>query len=361
MEIEFKRNIPKVDVMSYRHLIRGIPKIGKTTIFRDIIKQLYGDTEYGLLIAIGNELGYKAIQDIFAIEASNWMEFKKVVDKLIDDKEDHKFKVIGFDTIDQLVEIAEEEAKRVHRMRTGTRVASINEAMGGYGRGQKYARKIISDQISRLERAGFGMMFIGHTKVRDIEEKGSGEKYQMLTGNLDGRYDSLFTDMVDVVATMYMEKEVDGSRLSKTKRWIYFRSDGFIDAGTRFPYIEERVELSGENYIHAIEKAIVKSFGSNISKNELSKIKEKEVEDKETDAKEYVQMEKSGNIENAEQLNTIEEYVSMIGSRVGELSPELKKQIREELSEEDIDVTKYKEETDIEILKEILRKISLLG
>lgn len=355
--MEFKINVPKVDIGSYRQYWRGQPKVGKTTLFRDIVIALYGRPDAGLLIATGDELGYKAIPNLYGVEAINWGKFTEIIDELVQNPDNNNFEIIAIDTVDELVNIATKQVFRIHLQKKSERIDSINQALGGYGAGQRKVISLIKDQLSRLERAGYGIVMIGHTKVKEITEKG-GETYQQLTGSLDGRYDSLFVDMADVVATLYIDKKVEGGELSETLRWIYFRGDGFVEAGTRFPDIPERVPMNAQSYIEAIEHGVRSALdGVTHTEVDIEDQRKKEVLERKKEGKAYTKLEKTGSVENAEQLNTAEDYINLIDTLVSQLTNEDKRKLRLELQESDIDVKAYKNFTDIEMLKIVLKAV----
>ena len=93
-------------------------------------------------------------------------------------------------------------------------------------------------------------MILGHTKLKTIKEQGMTEdqEFQVLDSNLNADYANIVTHKADVIATINIEREVnDSKRVVDTKRYIYFRNNGFINAGTRFSTIVDKVELSADN------------------------------------------------------------------------------------------------------------------
>jgi hypothetical protein len=304
MARDYKPNKIKIDLGSYRHYWRGIKKIGKTTLFRDLVLAHYGDLKYGLLISMGNETGYKALDGIYADEARVWsvetlkndktikykpkspdeIGFVEIVDDLCKNRYDNEFKILGFDTVDELVSMAITEAFRYHHEKTNKDAKSINEVLGGYNAGRDYVKKIINEQIARLESCGYGLIFVGHTKLRDIKEKGEVEGYQQLTSNLEHGYDALFADKADILTTFYTEKTIEHGVLKGKQRYMYFRDDGFIDCGSRFVDMPDRVEMSAENYLKAFEQGVISSLTKPASTEEIEKMKKEEISQREENA-----------------------------------------------------------------------------
>jgi hypothetical protein len=350
--MKYTPNKIKVDLGSYRHYWRGVKKIGKTTLFRDLVKYAYGDYKYGFLIAPGNETGFKALDGIYAMEAPTWRNFVEIIDDLVENKQDNEFKLVAIDTVDELVSIAGDQVLKIHFQRKGERALTINAALGGFGAGPKMVQDLINDQIKRIEGAGYGLVFIGHTKIRDIKEKNMEEGYQQLTSNLESRYDSIFSDKADIIATLYISRNVKNNALAGTERFVYFRNDGFVDAGTRFSNMPESVPMTPQAYLDAFEQGVKSSFAKESSQAEIDTIRKNEVEARENSSKTYIQLEKVKN-----ELPTPEEYRSQIDAKLAELDKETKNQKRAEVKESGLP-TNIKEITDIELLKKILKIVS---
>lgn len=185
----FKTNTVKFDIGSYIHYWRGIKKVGKTTLFYDLIREQYGDLNKGLLIAIGDEIGYNALDGLVYAEAPTWADFVAVVDELVETKNSNGFKLIGLDTADEIIKLGKEEVKRLHKKKTGS-AAEFNACFGGYGAPRDKVTELVDDILARLRKAGYGLVIIGHTKIRDIKEK-NGDEYQQLTSNLNSDFDGI--------------------------------------------------------------------------------------------------------------------------------------------------------------------------
>jgi hypothetical protein len=355
--MKYALNTITVALENYRHYWRGIPKIGKTTMFRDLVLELYGSPEYGLLISPGNETGFKAISNLYAVEAPTWEEFTDIVDDLVENKEENKFKLVAIDTVDELISIASDKTLKVHYQRKNEKCQTLNSALGGYGAGHKYVCDLINDQIRRLEGANYGLVFLSHTKIRDIKEKNMEEGYQTLTTNLESRFDRIFSDKSDIIATFFAQKEVKDKELVGTERFIYFRSDGFVDAGSRFANMPERVPMTAKEYIKAFEQGVKNSFSANVTIEDIEKIKKNEIAEKEKKAAEFIEKVKSDSTEEEEGLKTVEDYRNAITEKLSKLDKEVQKQKQAEIKAKNIP-TSYKTIEDIEVLKKFLKIIS---
>lgn len=284
----FKTNQVKCDIGSYIHYWRGVKKSGKTTLFYDLTKVQYGDLSKGLLIAIGDEIGFQALDGLVYTETPDWGTLIEVIDELVENKDNNEFEIIGFDTVDEMVKLAKEEVKRIHKKLKGS-VAEFNACLGGYGAGRDKVIELIDEQLARIRRAGYGIVCIGHTKIKDIKEK-NGDEYQQLTSNLNADYDGIFANKADIVMTISVEKEIDNDKhINGTNRYMYFRSDGFVDAGGRFSNMPEKVEYGAQNYIDAFEEGVKGNITGKVTAKEIQKRKDDEVKERKLKAKKYAE------------------------------------------------------------------------
>ncbi len=298
MARQYKTNEVKVDLASYVHYWRGIKKVGKTTLFKDLINKLYdGDLSRGLLISCGNENGFKALDGLVYDIAEDWDELDEIITDLIENKSDNNFEFICFDTVDELIKIAQQEVIRLHRREKGVPPSGFNACFGGYGEPRRILTELIDDIMTRLSRAGYGLVWIGHTKFKEIEEK-DGTKYQLLTSNLNTDYDLIFSAKADINMLINIEKEIDQHKIQSIQRYMWFRGDGFIDAGGRFTNIDSKVEFSVDNYINTVEKAIRKSIKKDVNDSYIEDKKQQERSDKES----YYQKHKAELVCNKEKL-----------------------------------------------------------
>jgi GTPase SAR1 family protein len=273
-----KANEVKVLLESFVHVLIGLRKTGKTTLFRDLVHEHFnGDMSKGLLL--GFEKGYQALDGLHATDVEDWSDFDEIITELIDKRKELPYRLLAFDTIDEMVNMAESEAIRYFNKKTNTKATTINEAGGGFGRGKAHAKKLIRDAISSLLKAGYGVVFIGHSKDKTIKEK-SGVEYSQLSCSLTNDYTDIFMDMADIITFLTIEKEVSDKTVVGSKVYMNFRSDGQIDCGARFKELPDRIEWGAKNYLAVFEDAVKSSMlkpVDNLSK--IAKIQREEFED----------------------------------------------------------------------------------
>lgn len=355
MAREYKTNEVKVDLASYRHYWRGVKKAGKTTLFYQLMMKLYGDPSYGLELSVGNERGYKALDGMVYDEAPDWATLMEIADDLIENKADNNFKFICFDTVDELVEIAKKEVVRLDYRKTGER-HEFNACLGGYARPREKVTELINNLMTRLEDSGYGIIWIGHTKYRTVNEK-NGDSYDMLTSNLSSDYDGIFANKADVVMMIDIEKDIEDSLVQGTQRYMWFRGDGFVDAGGRFSQIEQKVEFSVDNYIKTVSDAIRAEIKSHKADDkymaEKAKQEQKEKEEFYQANKEKLMNEDPDLDEYENNLKLCEDLKAEIKTAINAADTETKKKLQAKLKEANLPI-KYQQVADTETLAKIL-------
>lgn len=292
-------NVIKPDIKNLSIYLRSTKKFGKSTLFRDVILEKYGDPSRGLLVGCGNEKGYKMLDNLNATQVKTYKDLQELADWLINEKgKEHNIEMVAFDTGDELALIADTETIRQSNVENPSKKCkSIKAAFGGYTAGEKYsANDIIKPYMTKLEDAGFGVWVIAHTKFKTIKEKGGLEEdgYMQLSSNMGADYEAAFGDIFDVTFTGVIDRDLEekkvGDKVKKyatdTVRKLYFRGTTLIDAGGRFAdgAVPEYMVFDKPNmaadFIRVVEEGMEKSK-STIGKKSISKkatpVKEKKV------------------------------------------------------------------------------------
>ena len=371
-------NKVKVDLRSYPHyLIMGTRKIGKTTLFADLVTYNYGSPEKGWLISCGDEDGYKAIDDLSYEEAKVWDQLEdsdgnrglvQIVDEIISLRgTDEQVEIVGLDTLDELVEIASKQVYEEHRNEKGKYPKSLNDALGGYGAGQRRVVELIKDVIRRLNAAGMAVIIIAHTKQKEMTDPVTDLKYEIVTNNLDSRFYAPIADTAQMVVNIVKERNIEGAG-TKTKkingkdievevagkqknvdRYMYFRETTYVDAGGRFEGLPEKLPLSAENFMKAFKMGVETSKKNKQSDAEL-KVQFEEENKKNTEA--GVKLQKK---ELKAKKNNIAQEINQ--ALVGSPSPEKLEAVSKKLAEYNIKGFDEKnlENVEVSALEEILK------
>lgn len=270
------------DINNISIYLRSVKKFGKTTLFRDVVMEKYGDPEKGLLVGCGGEVGYSLLDNLNYVQVETYADLVDLGQWLIEEKgKEHNIEMIAFDTVDELVLLCDKETIARSIKDTGKPCRSIKGAFGGFGSGSQYtANNLIKPYMAALKKAGFGIWAIAHTTMKTIKNKGDVDEdgYQMLTSNLEKNAESAFGDIFDVTLTGVIDRSFDtktkeGFNGRKIKenfvtdevRKLYFRGTSVIDAGGRFAdgsvpeyLVFDKGNMAAE-FIKTIEEGIEKS------------------------------------------------------------------------------------------------------
>lgn len=328
----------KVRLEDYIHMLLGEKKTGKSTLFRDLIYTHYnGDMSKGILF--GFEPGQNALDGLYSPQVEDWDDWEDWVEELIEERMSTTFRLVGIDTIDEFLTMAVDKTKRDSKKKDGKICDSINSAFGGYGRGKKYCLSLIRESLLKLHRAGYGLCFIAHTKLK---KKNTGavlsaeEEYMQLSCALTDDYAGLFENMADMITYLVVDKKVvgDGDEVkNKTARKsvnMHFRSDGEIDCGGRFRDLPYSLPYSVDNYLKAFKQGVKSSILKPITDSEIKERADRQAKEVEEKAKKEVQK------------NTIEFMVDKIKSEFSNLGDGAKLKLQE-----------YVEETQVSSLDEL--------
>lgn len=307
-----KPNKVTADILSYKQLIAGRPKTGKTSLFANMISlKNDGDMSKGLLVAF--ERGYQALDGVHAYDIEEWEDFQELVEELVDMKDETSYEVIGLDTIDILIQRATDYVISRQSIADKKRYTALADI--AWGKGYALLDEAISTEVDKLDQAGYGLVFITHDKDRTMTTR-EGLEYNKTVISAGGRGGDYFRNSADLIVFIELTKEIDKGK-KVDKRYIYFRGDADMEAGSRFKHAPVRVEYGAENYVNAIEGAIEKEYGS---KKAVSQAKKKQAKEAEQEKKEEKEQPKAEDL-----IKEIDELVkSMDNASKHELVEQLK-------------------------------------
>lgn len=237
----------EADIKNAYIYLRAVRKWGKTTTFKNIILQKYnGDASRGLLVEVGNEHGTTMLDNINVTHVSSYKDMIQLRDWLINEKgKEHNIEILCFDVVDELQDIFDREIIRLNNIENPNKPSkSIKSCFGGYNAGPEMSAGKIKEYMESLKNAGFGIICLGHTKMKAVSDRASteDERWMTLTGTLPSNYNAAIADICDIVLTGNIEREFetkgDGENaknyLVSEERRLYLRATELIDAGSRF-------------------------------------------------------------------------------------------------------------------------------
>lgn len=283
-----KKNKVSLNPLDANICLLGLPKIGKTTIMKEIAEKLVGEDGY-LFLEMYRENGAKYIEDIVYEDVPDWDTFVEIIDDIVDNRTTDytDLKVVFLDTLDNALQLAEQESIRLwNKENPAKRTTAINAAWGGYMKGQDKAMELLQEQLFRLRTVGVAFSVIGHVRQTTITDPITNESYQQITSDVSQRYFNQLKKNIDLVGIAYIDREltknkVNGKEVSTVKsetRKIKFRDDNYtVDSGSRMSQICSEINFDADEFIEAMKNALeaeVKKGGKSIEDRKKENDKE---------------------------------------------------------------------------------------
>lgn len=283
-----KKNSVSLNPLDANICLLGLPKIGKTTICKEIAEKLVGEDGY-LFLEMYRENGAKYIEDIVYEDVPDWETFVEIIDDIVDNRTTDygDLKVVFLDTLDNALQLAEQESIRLwNKENPAKRTTAINAAWGGYMKGQDKAMELLQEQLFRLREVGVAFSVIGHVRQTTITDPITNESYQQITSDVSQRYFNQLKKNIDLVGIAYIDREltkgkVNGKDVTTVKsetRKIKFRDDNYtVDSGSRMSQICNEIPFDADEFIKAMKDALeaeVKKGGKSVEDRKKENEKE---------------------------------------------------------------------------------------
>ena len=225
------------DMRGYSVFMYGGWKTGKTTTAVKFPKHF--------LLAF--EKGYSAIPGAMAQPINSWSEFKQVLRQLKDDKAKEMFETIIIDTGDIAYDYC---TKYICANNNADTVSDIP-----FGKGYGLIEKEFDECLRKIVQMGYGLVIISHETDKTFTDEG-GNQFNKIVPTLDKRANNVIARMCDLIG--YTRSVTDEA--GNEKVLMFLRGTSRYEAGSRFKYTPDYIELSYDNLVKAIGDAIDKQM-----------------------------------------------------------------------------------------------------
>lgn len=222
-------------------LAYGLPKIGKTSLVASFPKSLI----------FSFEPGTNGLNNIYKINITSWKDFKLAVKQLANDKVKEKFDFVSIDTVDIAYELCEQYICSTNG------VQSIGDIP--YGAGWAKLKKEFSKIFRDIAIAGYGIIFISHAQEKTLKDAANKE-YTRIVPACPSVGANIVNKLVDFI--IYIGIEYDGPEDMVGTRYMYFKGNKYVQAGSRFKYIPDKAKFGYQELVDAVNDAIDKQVGS---------------------------------------------------------------------------------------------------
>lgn len=339
--------------LHYNIGLLGESGIGKSAIMKDVCEKLAGEDGY-MALDVGKEDGHAAITGINSEKIEDWAKFIEVTDDIIDNKTtDYKdLQVVIIDTYDQLFDLAEKEVIRLHNKKNSDKpkIDTINSAFGGFGKGLDKAIELVLDRLWELKRVGVSFIVVAHTKKKDVDDVVTGDQYSILTSDISQKYFNAIKTKLHFLGMAYIDRNIvqektgkknfkTGEDITKGKivsesRVIRFRDDTYsVDSKSRFADIVDCIPFNADEFIKAMQDAIMKEHGKGTLTVEQSQKKAaKEAKEKEKFAASYAEEKQRYNVD----VDKNERLIELIKAKFPDAEDTVKENVKKIMSDYNI-------------------------
>ena len=232
------------DMRGYSVFMYGGWKTGKTTTAVKFPKHF--------LLAF--EKGYSAIPGAMAQPINSWGEFRQVLRQLKEAEAKAMFETIIVDTADIAYDYCVKYiCDNYTRPDGGTGVDSVSDIP--FGKGYGMIEKEFDSCLRQIVQLGYGLVVISHETDKTFKNEG-GTEYNKIVPTLDKRANNVLARMCDIIGYTRSVPDTDG----KEKIVMFMRGTSRYEAGSRFKYTPDYIDLSYDNLVKAIGEAIDKQM-----------------------------------------------------------------------------------------------------
>ena len=226
------------DMRGYSVFLYGGWKTGKTTTAVKFPKHF--------LLAF--EKGYSAIPGAMAQPINSWSEFRQVLRQLKEEQAKEMFETIILDTADIAYDYC------VKYICANNNVDSVGDIP--YGKGYGLVEKEFDECLRQIVQLGYGLVVISHETDKTFKNE-NGTEFNKIVPTLDKRANNVLARMCDIIG--YTRSVPDGDT-GKEKVVMFMRGTSRFEAGSRFKYTPDYIDLSYNNLVKAIGDALDKQM-----------------------------------------------------------------------------------------------------
>ena len=225
------------NMRGYSVFLYGGWKTGKTTTAVKFPKHF--------LLAF--EKGYSAIPGAMALPINSWSEFRQVLRQLKSDEAKAKYETIIIDTADIAYDYC------VKYVCANNNVDTVGDLP--YGKGYGLVEKEFDECLRQIVQMGYGLVVISHEADKVFKNE-NGSEFNKIVPTLDKRANNILARMCDIIGYTRSVAEDSGNE----KVVMFMRGTSRFEAGSRFKYTPDFIDLSYDNLVKAIGDAIDKQM-----------------------------------------------------------------------------------------------------
>ena len=178
---------------------------------------------------------------------NSWSEFRQVLRQLKDEKAKAMFETVILDTADIAYDYC---TKYICSNNNADTVSDIP-----FGKGYGLIEKEFDECLRTIVQLGYGLVIISHEADKTFTNE-NGQQYNKIVPTLDKRANNVIARMCDLIGYTRSVPDETGNE----KVLMFLRGTSRYEAGSRFKYTPDQIELSYNNLVKAIGDAIDKQM-----------------------------------------------------------------------------------------------------
>lgn len=309
--LALKPNKVSRDMRGYSVLMYGTPKSGKTTTA----------SKFPNALLVAFEKGYSAIPNVIAAPVNSWTEFRQLLKQLEKDEAKATYSTIVIDTADIAYDYC---VKYICAKASDAKNDYENIGDIPYGKGYKMAETEFDECLRKILQMDYGLVLISHATDKTFTDT-NGNEYNQIVPTLDNRARKICERTCDIIGYTHSEYNSEGG----TTTYMEMRGTPRYVAGSRFKYTPDRIVLSYDNLLKAINDSIdeeAKILGDHVLTDEKSNVHKEAEKEYDFDAmmaefQEIVGALMSKNQNNAKKITAIADKYLGKGKKVGDCTP----------------------------------------
>lgn len=223
-------------------------------------------------LILGFEKGYNFLPGVMALPINSWKDALDVKKQLVKDAQDAVkegretvYKTIVADTGD----IAYDYCEKYIVDKENVDYLDETEKLRGY----RALSREFDAFFQEICRAGYTLIVISHSTTKQVKE--NGEKYEKTIPTMPDRGLNVIARLVDVIG--FANKETD-DETGITTHTLTLKGNKNLEAGSRNPYLPEKIPLTYDALLEAMTEAIdkIEENGGEVVNTEINLLKETE-------------------------------------------------------------------------------------
>ena len=178
---------------------------------------------------------------------NSWSEFRQVLRQLKDEKAKAMFETVILDTADIAYDYC---TKYICSNNNADTVSDIP-----FGKGYGLIEKEFDECLRTIVQLGYGLVIISHEADKTFTNE-NGQQYNKIVPTLDKRANNVIARMCDLIGYTRSVPDETGNETVL----MFLRGTSRYEAGSRFKYTPDYIELSYNNLVKAIGDAIDKQM-----------------------------------------------------------------------------------------------------